>query len=133
MYGAYLCTLVSSPREGEGIVAGRRCWFGVNAVVASGQGGVFLGDNVLIGPNAVIVTGEHEYRRTDLEAVDQEYSGRAIHIASDVWIGANASVLGGVSIGEHAVVAAGAVVTHDVPPRTVVGGVPARALSSTPG
>jgi acetyltransferase-like isoleucine patch superfamily enzyme len=132
MYGAYLCTSVSNPHEGEGIVAGCNCWFGINAVVASGQGGVFLGDNVLIGPNAVIVTGEHDFRRTELETVDQAYSGRPIHIASNVWIGANATVLGGVTIGEHAVVAAGAVVIEDVPPRTLVGGVPARALETTP-
>ncbi|MFZ2633420.1 MAG: acyltransferase [Desulfosalsimonadaceae bacterium] len=128
MRGAYLCTYVSNARTGEGIVTGSECWIGVNSVLGSGQGGLFMGNNVLIGPNAVIVTGNHDYERADLTAIEQEYYGKPIHIGDNVWIGANAVVLGGVTIGDHAVVAAGAVVADDVAPYTVAGGVPARKI-----
>jgi acetyltransferase-like isoleucine patch superfamily enzyme len=128
MRGAYLCTYVSNARTGEGIVTGSECWIGVNAVLGSGQGGLYIGNNVLIGPNAVIVTGNHDYEKVDLTAVAQEYYGKPIYIGDNVWIGANAVILGGVTIGEHAVIAAGAVVASDVAPYTVVGGVPSRKI-----
>lgn len=56
-----------------------------------------------------------------------------IHIGRNVWIGANATVLPGVTIGDHAVIAAGAVVTKDVPANTVVGGVPAKVIRMMDG
>ena len=128
MKGAYIRSYVSNARKGEGIVTGLECWIGVNATVDSGQGGLTIGNHVIIGPNAVIITGNHDYGRTDLSAVDQEYYGKPIQIGDNVWIGANAVVLGGTTIGEHSVVAAGAVVSSDVAPYTVVGGVPARKI-----
>lgn len=128
MRGAYVCSYVSNARSGEGIITGDDCWIGVNAVLGSGQGGLHIGDNVLIGPNAVIVTGNHDYERVDLTAVEQDYYGLPIHIGNNVWIGANATVLGGATIGDHSVIAAGAVVSGNVPPYTVVGGVPARKI-----
>lgn len=128
MRGAYICSFVSNAVAGEGITLGPRCWVGINAVLASGRGGLTLGENVLVGPGAILVTGDHDFRRADLASLDQEYLGRPIAVGDNVWIGAGAVVLGGVSIGERAVIAAGAVVTRDVPPGTVVGGVPARTL-----
>lgn len=128
MRGAYLCSYVSNARPGEGIRAGARCWVGVNAVLASGQGGMFLGNDVLIGPQAVLVTGDHDFSRLDLPATQRGYTGRPITIGDNVWIGAGAVVLGGVNVGSNAVVAAGAVVTRDVAAGTVVGGVPARVI-----
>ncbi len=133
MTGAYLCSYVSNSRPGEGIVTGSECWIGVNAVLGSGQGGLYIGNNVLIGPNAVIVTGNHDYEKMDLTAIEQVYYGTPIHIGDNVWIGANAVVLGGVTIGNHAVIAAGAVVAGDVAPYTVVGGVPARKIRDIGG
>jgi acetyltransferase-like isoleucine patch superfamily enzyme len=130
MWGAYLCTYVSQPSPGEGILTGHNCWIGVRCVVASGQGGIFLGNNVLIGPGAILVTGNHDFRRVELPTIEQAYTGMPIRIGNDVWIGANATVLGGVSIGDRCVVAAGAVVTSDVPSGAIVGGVPARALDT---
>ncbi len=130
MRGAYLCAYVSEAAPGQGIVLGPRCWVGVGAVLASGQGGLRLGENVLIGPGATLVTGDHEFRRTDLDSLDQAYTGRPIAIGDNVWIGANATVLGSVTVGDRAVIAAGAVVTRDVPPETVVGGVPAKPLET---
>jgi len=128
MRGAYLCSYVSNARPGEGIRAGARCWIGVNAVLASGQGGLSLGDDVLIGPQAVLVTGDHDFSRLDLPATQRGYTGRPITIGDNVWIGAGAVVLGGVNVGSNSVVAAGAVVTRDVAAGTVVGGVPANVI-----
>ena len=88
------------------------------------QGGIYLGDRVLVGQNVVLATLNHGMdpsRRGDLHPAP-------IRIGDDVWIGANATVLPGVIIGDGAVVAAGAVVTRDVPAMTVVGGVPARVI-----
>lgn len=88
------------------------------------QGGIYLGDRVLVGQNVVLATLNHGMgpaHRGDLIPAP-------IRIGNDVWIGANATVLPGVTIGDGAVVAAGAVVTRDVEPLTVVGGVPARPL-----
>lgn len=132
MRGAYLCSYVSNALPGQGIVLGKRCWIGIGAVLASGCGGLTLGDNVLVGPGAICVTGDHDFRRGDLEAVDQAYTGKAIVIGDNVWIGAGATVLGGVTIGDRAVIAAGAVVSRDVASDSVVGGVPAKSLGDRP-
>ncbi len=88
------------------------------------QGGIFIGDGALIGHNVVLATLNHadspRDRATMLPA--------PIRIGRNVWIGASATVLPGVTIGDGAIVAAGAVVTKDVPENTIVGGVPARII-----
>ena len=130
MRGAYLCSYVSNARPGEGIRTGARCWIGVNAVLASGQGGLVLGDDVLVGPQAMLVTGDHDFSRLDIPATRRDYTGTPITIGNNVWIGAGAVVLGGVRVGDNAVIAAGAVVTRDVDAGTVVGGVPAKKIKT---
>lgn len=88
------------------------------------QGGIYLGEGALIGHNCVIATLNHSMdpeTRADL-------SPAPVHIGAHAWLGGGAIVLPGVTVGEGAVVAAGAVVTKDVAPRTVVGGVPARLI-----
>ncbi len=62
--------------------------------------------------------------------IDQPWIERDVHIGADVWIGANAVVLPGITIGDHSIVAAGAIVTKDVAAYSVVGGVPARVIMS---
>jgi galactoside O-acetyltransferase len=128
MRAAYLCSYVSNAKAGEGIVTGKSCWIGVGAVLASGQGGIFLGDNVLIAPQAILATGNHDFQNINLPAIEQEYQGKPIHIGNNVWIGAHAVVLGGATIGEHSVIAAGSVVTKDIEPYTVAAGIPAVTL-----
>ncbi len=128
MRGAYVSSYVSNARAGEGIVTGKNCWIGVDTVLSAGQGGIFLGDNVLIAAQTVVVCGNHDFAKVDLATLDQPYYGRPIRIGSDVWIGTHAVVLGGVTIGDHAVIAAGAVVNTDVEPYAVAGGVPARVI-----
>lgn len=87
-------------------------------------GGITIEDNVLIGPKVSLISEGHGL------AADQRHFliPGAVHIKRNAWIGANATVLAGITVGENAVVAAGAVVTKDVPDNTVVGGVPARIL-----
>ena len=88
------------------------------------QGGISIGDDCLIGHNATLCTINHAQdpdRRGDMEF-------HPIRIEDKVWLGANVTVLPGVTIGEGAIVAAGAVVTKDVAARTVVGGVPAKLI-----
>lgn len=88
------------------------------------QGGIEIGDGVLIGHNVVLATINHDLN----PAMNRKNHYAPIKIGAHVWIGANATVLPGVTIGDWAVVAAGAVVTRDVPAMTVVGGVPAKVL-----
>ncbi|WP_341395490.1 sugar O-acetyltransferase [Arthrobacter sp. G119Y2] len=88
------------------------------------QGGVVIGDDCLIGHNTVLATLNHDLdpaRRTDMHPAP-------IVIGRNVWIGSNATVLPGVSIGENAVIAAASVVTRDVPANSVVVGSPARVV-----
>ncbi len=90
------------------------------------QGGIIIEDGSFIGHNVVLATINH-----DLDPTNNRKNHYApITIESHVWIGSNATILPGVTIGEWAVVAAGAVVIKDVPPYTVVGGVPARVLKT---
>ena len=90
------------------------------------QGGVYIGDDVLIGSNVVMATINHDMdpEKRHLHHLEP------IHIGSRVWIGANATILPGVTVGDGAIIAAGAVVNKDVPANTVVGGVPARVIKS---
>ena len=89
-------------------------------------GGITIDDGVLIAPKVSLLTEGH------LLAPEQRHALTVgpIHIKRNAWIGANATILQGVTIGENAVVAAGAVVNKDVPDNTVAGGTPARVLKS---
>lgn len=90
-----------------------------------GRAGIIIGDSVSVSHNVSIITGGHDYNSS-------VFAGRyyPITIGNYVWIGVNATILQGVTIGDGAVIAAGAVVTKDVPPYTVVGGVPAKIVGS---
>lgn len=85
-----------------------------------------IGNNVMIAPNVTIITAGHPLA-PERRAKNDEFC-HAVTIGNTVWIGASATILPGVTIGDGAIVAAGAVVNRDVPPRTVVAGVPARIL-----
>lgn len=86
-----------------------------------GHGGIDIGKDTQVGPNTVITTTGHDYLSSNLES---DFAG--ITIGERVWIGANCTIIGGVNIGDHAVIGAGAVVTEDIPARCVAVGVPAR-------
>lgn len=109
---------------GRNLRIGAGCFFNANVHIQD-QGGVVIGDNVLIGHQVVIASCDHgkavETRRNLL-------LGKIV-IGDSVWIGANAVITRGVTIGQGSVVAAGAVVTKDVPPMTIVAGIPAQSVA----
>ncbi len=88
------------------------------------QGGIYIGDGTLIGSHVVMATINHG--QTPSERAD--IFPKPIHIGKKVWIGSHVTILPGVTIGDHAIVAAGAVVAKDVPADAVVGGVPAKVI-----
>lgn len=104
--------------------------FGENVFVNQGctfmdGGGISIGDNVMIAPKVNLITGGHPLPLSER----REYTASApIVIEDDVWIGAAATVTQGVTIGKGSVIAAGAVVTRDVPPATLAAGISARVI-----
>jgi putative colanic acid biosynthesis acetyltransferase WcaF len=91
------------------------------------RGGIDIGHDVVIASHVLLITADHDHR-------DPGFAGRLgpIVIGDRAWLASRSTVVRGVTIGEGAVVAAGAVVTEDVPPWTVVGGVPARPIGDRP-
>ncbi|MEZ2443417.1 DapH/DapD/GlmU-related protein [Chitinophaga sp. RCC_12] len=90
------------------------------------MGGITLEDHVLIGPKVNLITENHPLNPADRRSM----LCKPILIKRNAWIGAGATILPGVTIGENAVVAAGAVVSRDVPDNTVAGGIPARLIKT---
>ena len=90
------------------------------------MGGITIEDDVQIGPRVNLVTENHPVDPSRRKHLDL----KPVVIKRNAWIGAGASILPGVTIGENSIVAAGAVVTNDVPPNTIVGGVPAKILKT---
>lgn len=109
------------------MTVGRRVAINVGTYIDAG-GGLEIGDHVMIGPNCIISTREHSIEPTGIPMCYQPVRYRNIEIGNDIWIGGNATIRGGVKLGEGCVVAAGAVVISDVPPNAIVGGVPAKVL-----
>lgn len=108
---------------------GKNITIGNNVFINAGckfqdQGGIFIDEGALIGHGVVLATLNHDL----VPEKRQMLHPAPIHIGKRVWIGANATVLAGVTIGDNAVVAAGAVVTKDVPANMIVGGVPAKII-----
>ena len=91
-------------------------------------GPVTIGSHVNLAQGITITALNHNFEDKNKRIDEQGVSTKPVVIGDDVWIGANAVILPGVTIGKHAVVAAGAVVTTDVPENTVVGGVPAKVI-----
>ncbi len=96
--------------------------------VIRGQGGVTIGDRVYTSPFTQIIAVNHVFDDPNRPFVDQGITAKGIVIEDDVWIGASAIITDGVRIGKGAVIAAGAVVTTDVLPHTVVAGIPAKVI-----
>ncbi len=106
----------------------------MNTVLNTLSGDIVIGDDTIFGHNCMLLTGRHDFeggtrkRLRGQREVPRE--GHDIHIGRGCWIASGVIVVGGVTIGDHVVVASGAVVAADLPAGAMVGGVPARPLAS---
>ena len=116
---------------GGSIRIARRVWLGPYVVIY-GQGGVEIGEQTLVSMHCTILSSNHGVPPLGKLIRDTADELRPTKIGRDVWIGANAVILGGVTIGDGAVIAAGAVVNRDVEVGAVVAGVPARVVKRRP-
>lgn len=107
------------------LTVGRECWFNIGVLINLGAE-VSIGDRVALGHGVMILTETHPIGPPERRA--GPLFARPVRIGDGAWLGVRALILPGVEIGAGAVVAAGAVVTKDVPPNVLVGGVPARVL-----
>ena len=110
--------------QSGGITIGRRSVINQQCCL-DGRGGLTIGDYVSISPGVWILTDSHDMHDPDFREILAP-----VTICNHAWIGSRAMILPGVTVGEGAVVAAGAVVTSNVEPYTVVGGVPARQIGT---
>jgi acetyltransferase-like isoleucine patch superfamily enzyme len=130
--GRFACirpTNVLLAEAGEGMKVGDHSNIGPYSFIGC-SGYVEIGSNVMMGPRVNLLAENHNFDRTDVPMKEQGVTRSTIVIEDDCWLGANSSVLAGVRIGRGSIVATGAVVTKDVPPYSIVGGVPARVIRS---
>ncbi len=119
-HGAFLAS-------GKDIEIGDNSGIGLNCRIA---GPLSIGNDVMMAPGVTIVTQNHEISDTTIPMRLQTADKKKVTISDDVWIGANAIILPGVTLGKGSVVAGGAVVTKDVEPYMIVGGNPAKVIRS---
>ncbi len=115
-----------------GIRIGKNCLISEFNVLR-GQGGITIGDSVYTSPGVQLIAVNHVYADLNRPIIDQGITAEGIIVEDDVWIGSNVVILDGVRVGKGAIVAAGAVVTKDVPSHTIVGGVPAKVIKEITG
>jgi acetyltransferase-like isoleucine patch superfamily enzyme len=116
----------------SGIRIGRNCLISEFNVLR-GQGGISIGDNVYTAPLVQMLAVNHVYDDPTRPIIEQGITAEGIAVEDSAWIGAGAVILDGVRIGEGSVVGAGSVIVDDVPPHTVVAGVPARVVKQIEG
>jgi maltose O-acetyltransferase len=106
---------------------GEGCWLNVGCYLELGDE-IRIGNDVSFGPETMILTSTHDTRAGTTARRAVEVSRKPVVIKDGAWLGARCTILPGVTVGEGAIVAAGAVVHRDVPPNTLVAGVPARVV-----
>jgi acetyltransferase-like isoleucine patch superfamily enzyme len=109
------------------VIIGDRSRVGISSVVI---GPVKIGNDVILAQHVVMSGLNHGYEDVTIPIKDQKCSVKPIVVEDEAWIGANAVITSGVTIGKHSIVAAGSVVTKDVAPYTIVGGNPAKVLKA---
>ncbi len=117
--------------NGGHVHIGDRVFIGYFSLLAA-YDGITIGDDCLIAERVSIRDAQHEYRGGAMPKTEQGNVVKPVAIGKNVWIGANAVLMAGVTIGDHSVVAASSVVTHDVPAGVVVAGVPAKIIKKIP-
>lgn len=110
---------------GKHTILGKNVFINFNCTFLD-LGGITIEDNVLIGPNVSILSEGHPVSPENRHSL----LPKCIHIKKNAWIGAGATILQGVTVGENAIVAAGAVVSKDVPDHAIVGGIPAQIIKN---
>lgn len=106
---------------GNNVGINHYCFIGV-------RGEIEIGDNVIFGPRVSVFSENHNFDRIDIPIKHQGVTKGITKIGNDVWIGAQAIILSGVSIGDGCVIGAGSVVNKDIPPYSIAVGVPARVV-----
>lgn len=114
---------------GEGLKIGNNSNIGPFAYIGC-SGFIEIGDNVMISPRVSIFAENHDFDNPNIIMKEQGVTKKFVKIEDDCWIAANSIILAGVTIGKGSVIAAGSVVTKDVPPYSVVAGVPAEIIKS---
>jgi len=127
MHGSVLHVYNFRNLPNAGIWIGRNSYIGECCVIR-GQGGVRIGDAVLLAPQVQVLAVNHLFDDPSCPVIQQGIAAKGIVVEDGAWIGAGAILLDGVRVGARAVVGAGAVVTRDVPSRTLSAGVPARVV-----
>lgn len=111
--------------NGKNVKIGIHCQINENVFIQGAE----IGNCVMIAPNVAILNSTHNFDRTDIPMIEQgalRYNNPIIE--DDVWLGRNVIIMPGISIGKGSIIAAGAVVTKDVEPFSVMGGVPAKLI-----
>ncbi|MFA6086676.1 DapH/DapD/GlmU-related protein [Mucilaginibacter sp.] len=116
-------------QKGTGIIIGDRTGISARAYFA-GQGGITIGNDVIMGPNVQIFSENHNYSNINILIKDQGVTKQAVTIGNNCWIGGGATILSGVNIGDGCIVAAGSVVVKSIPANSIVAGVPARIIKN---
>lgn len=99
-----------------------------NCTLSGADAGIFIGRDVMIAPGCVLVAFNHGYDRIDIPMSKQTNIEAPIFIGDDVWIASSCTITMGVSIGKGCIVAANSVITKDVEPYSIVGGIPAKLI-----
>ena len=112
----------------DNVRIGARSFVNGGMLAASKNAKILIGEDCMLSYGVHLRTDMHRHEFVDRPMNQQGHHEADIVIGNDVWIGYGAQIMSGVTVGSHSIVAAGAVVTHDVPEFAVVGGVPARLL-----
>jgi acetyltransferase-like isoleucine patch superfamily enzyme len=114
---------------GEGLTIGNNVGISQNCFIQV-RGTVEIGSNVMFGPYVSIFSENHGYDDTDTPMIEQQTARIGVKLEDDIWVGSGAKILDGVTLGKGCIVAAGAIVTKSFPEYSIIGGVPAKLLST---
>lgn len=144
------CMLDAKGLDNKGIIIKEGVYIGRNSILSCKNGTIIIsknvnigfncdifsaskvkiGENTLIAAYSYIIGGGHNYERTDISIAEQEKHSHGIEVGKNCWIGAGASVLDNITIGNETIIGAGAVVTKDIPPYSIAAGIPAHVIKS---
>ncbi|CAM2813653.1 acyltransferase [Campylobacter hyointestinalis] len=110
------------------LVIGNNFSMNTNSQLGASCGKIVIGNNCAIAPNCVLRASNHTFDNLDLPIIEQGHTYGEIIIEDDVWIASNCVVTANTRIGRSSIIAAGSVVTKDVEPYSIVGGVPAKLI-----